>query len=62
MCVSCVVWHGVRAKKQRVTEVVRDTLCGVACRCGAPAVVLRFVSVVLTLDMAPGGFFLTVGD
>lgn len=57
MCVSCVVWHGVRAKKQRVTEVVRDTLCGVACRCGAPAVVLRFVSVVLTLDMAQGVFF-----
>ena len=57
MCVSCVVWHGVRAKKQRVTEVVRDTLCGVACRCGAPAVVLRFVSVVLTLDMDPGCFF-----
>lgn len=49
-------------KKQRVTEVVRDTLCGVARRCGAPAVVLRFVSVVLTLDMAPGVFFLTVGD
>ena len=57
MCVSCVVWNGVLAKKQRVTEVVRDTLCGVACRCGVPAVVLRFVSVVFTLDMAPGVFF-----
>ena len=62
MCVSCIVWNGVRAKKQRVTEVVRDTLCGVACRCGVPAVVLRFVSVVLTFDMVPRVYFLTVGD